>query len=62
MSQFKYRADRIPVFIIISLFALDVLAYLLIDNVWLLIAYWLIMIAPNYRQGRHQNCGYCITF
>jgi len=47
MNQFKYRADRIPVLIITFLFALDVLAYLLIDNVWLLTAYLLIMIAPK---------------
>lgn len=47
MTLFKYSADRLPVFIIILLFALDIIAYLLIDNVWLLIAYWLIMIAPK---------------
>ena len=47
MTLFKYRADRIPVLLIILLFTFDVAAYLLIDNIWLLIAYWLIMIAPK---------------
>ncbi len=47
MTLFKYRADRIPVFIIILLFALDFLAYFLIDNIWLLVLYWLIMIVPK---------------
>lgn len=47
MSQFKYRADRLPVLIISLFFALDIAAYLLIDNVWLLVCYWLIMIIPK---------------
>ncbi|MBL4712336.1 MAG: fatty acid desaturase [Gammaproteobacteria bacterium] len=44
---FKYREDRIPVFIISLLFALDIVAYFLLDNIWLLVAYWLIMIWPK---------------
>ncbi|MCK4674667.1 MAG: fatty acid desaturase [Gammaproteobacteria bacterium] len=47
MTLFKYRADRIPVLIILLLFALDIVAYLAIDNIWLLLAYWLIMIIPK---------------
>ncbi len=47
MTLFKYREDRIPVLIITLFFALDIIAYLVVDNIWLLIAYWLIMIAPK---------------
>ena len=47
MSLFKYREDRIPVLIITLLFTLDIAAYFLIDNIWLLVAYWLIMIWPK---------------
>ena len=47
MTLFKYRADRIPLLIIISLFAVDILAYLLIDNFGRRSSYWLIMIAPK---------------
>jgi fatty acid desaturase len=44
---FKHREDRIPVIIITSLFILDFVAYLLIDNIWLLAAYWILMIWPK---------------
>lgn len=47
MSVFKYSADRLPVLIISTLFLLDILAYLLIDNLVLLVLYWLIMIIPK---------------
>lgn len=47
MTLFKYHADRTPVLLITLLFALDVLAYMLINNIWLLITYWLIMIVPK---------------
>lgn len=47
MHLFKYREDRIPVLIITLLFTLDIVAYFLIDNIWLLVAYWLIMIWPK---------------
>jgi len=46
-TLFKYREDRLPVLIITLLFSLDIVAYFLLDNVWLLVAYWLIMIWPK---------------
>ena len=47
MTLFKYSADRIPLFIICLFFAIDIAAYLVLDNILLLVAYWLIMIAPK---------------
>jgi fatty acid desaturase len=44
---FKHREDRIPVLIIVLLSAVDFAAYLAVNNVWLLIAYWLLMIWPK---------------
>jgi fatty acid desaturase len=44
---FKHHEDRIPVLIIVLLSSLDFVAYLALDNVWLLIAYWLLMIWPK---------------
>lgn len=46
-SLFRYREDRIPVLIITLLFALDIVAYLIIDNTALLLIYWLVMIWPK---------------
>jgi len=47
INFFKHREDRIPVLIITLFFALDIVAYFLLDNIWLLVAYWLIMIWPK---------------
>ncbi len=47
MTLFKYREDRIPVLIISLFFALDIVAYFVLDNTWLLVTYWLIMIWPK---------------
>lgn len=46
-TPFKYHEDTIPVLIISALFVLDVIAYLLLDNPWLLVVYWLLMIWPK---------------
>jgi fatty acid desaturase len=47
IKLFRYREDRVPVLIISLFFALDIVAYFLLDNIWLLAAYWLIMIWPK---------------
>lgn len=44
---FRHREDRIPVLVITLLFMVDVAAYFFIDNIWFLIAYWLLMIWPK---------------
>lgn len=44
---FRHREDRIPVIIITALSILDFTAYFVIDNLWLLLCYWLLMIWPK---------------
>lgn len=46
-TLFRHSEDRIPVVVITLLFMLDVAAYLILDNIWLLLAYWLLMIWPK---------------
>ena len=47
ITLFRHREDRIPVLVITLFFALDLVAYFLIDNVWLLLTYWLLMLWPK---------------
>ena len=60
MTIFKYPADRIPVTIILMISLLDFTLYFLTDNVWILVAYWLIMIIPrgviSAWNHHHQHC------
>ena len=44
---FRYKEDRIPIAIILSLSAIDFLAYFVIDNIWFFALYYLIMIIPK---------------
>jgi fatty acid desaturase len=44
---FKYAADRLPVTIILLLSVLDFSLYFIVENVWLLAAFWLVMIVPK---------------
>ena len=46
-SLFRHPQDRLPVLIISLITSLDFVAYFLIDNLWLLLTYWLIMIWPK---------------
>ena len=43
----RYQADRIPVLLIFSLTLLDFVMYFLVDNVWVLLGYFLLMIIPK---------------
>ncbi len=45
--MFRYSADRIPVLIFFALTALDFILYFTIDNFWLLLAYFVVMIIPK---------------
>ena len=45
--MFKYAADRLPVTIILLLSVLDFSLYFIVENVWLLAAFWLVMIVPK---------------
>lgn len=47
MTLFRHPEDRIPVILITLLFLIDIVIYLLVDYVWLLVAYWLLMIWPK---------------
>jgi fatty acid desaturase len=44
---FRYSADRIPVFIILSLTALDFALYFAVDSFWLLLGYFILMLIPK---------------
>lgn len=46
-SLFRHRADRIPVLIITLFTVVDFIAYFTIENIWLLIAFWLVMLWPK---------------
>ena len=46
-SLFKHRADRIPVLVITLFTIIDFAAYFILDNIWLLLAFWLIMLWPK---------------
>ena len=45
--MFRHRADRLPVLIILSLTALDFAMYFAIDNFWVLLSYFVVMIIPK---------------
>lgn len=45
--MFRYPADRLPVFLILSLTLLDFILYFTVDNFWLLLVYFVIMIIPK---------------
>lgn len=45
--MFRFSADRLPVTIILMVSAIDFGLYFLVDNVWVLIVYWLLMIIPK---------------
>jgi fatty acid desaturase len=44
---FKYAADRLPVAIILLLSVVDFSLYFLVENVWLLALFWIVMIIPK---------------
>ena len=47
MSVFRHKEDIWPVVVILSFTVLDFLMYFLVDNIYLFIAYYLIMILPK---------------
>jgi fatty acid desaturase len=47
LQLFKHEKDRLPVFLIVSLSALDWVAYFLLDSVWWLAGYWLLFLIPK---------------
>ena len=47
LNIFRYKEDRLPVFIILSLTLIDFIMYFTVDNISLLLAYYLVMIIPK---------------
>jgi fatty acid desaturase len=45
--MFRYAADRLPIFIILMFSLLDFIMYFIVENVWLLLLYFLVMILPK---------------
>lgn len=45
--MFRYPADRVPVIIFLSLTLLDFVLYFTVENVWLLLGYFVLMIIPK---------------
>jgi fatty acid desaturase len=44
---FKYPKDRLPVALILALTALDAIAYFFVEQTWVLVTYWLLLIIPK---------------
>jgi len=63
MSVFRYRADIAPVLIICGLFLLDLLVYFSVDNVYLLVGWFVLGIFPktNVCVWNHHH-HHCRTF
>jgi fatty acid desaturase len=47
MTFFRYKADRLPIAVFATYFALDVAVYLMISNFWLLLGWLLLGIFPK---------------
>ena len=47
MSVFKFPEDRLPVAVAVGLSFIDLGAYLLLDNLWLFLGYWMLMVIPK---------------
>lgn len=47
LSKFKYKEDRWPVFIILTLTIIDFVLYFTVNNIGLLVSYYLLMILPK---------------
>jgi fatty acid desaturase len=45
--MFRFAADRIPVSFVLASSTLDFLVYFLVDNVWFLVGYTLVMVLPK---------------
>lgn len=45
--MFKHASDRLPISIILGFSALDFFLYFYLENIWILVAYWLLMIIPK---------------
>ena len=61
--MFKYAADRLPVAIILLLSVVDFSLYFLVENVWLLALFWIVMIVPKGKIcGWNHHHQHTLTF
>lgn len=63
MSIFRQKADRFPIAIISLYFLLDVAVYFLVENPWIVVAWFLLGIWPkgNVCAWNHHH-QHCVTF
>ncbi|OIO68852.1 MAG: fatty acid desaturase [Zetaproteobacteria bacterium CG_4_9_14_3_um_filter_49_83] len=58
-SVFRYPADRLPVAIIVALTCLDFAIYFQVEQSWILLVFWLVMMIPKGKIGawnhHHQH-------
>lgn len=47
MQFFRYKEDRVPTLIITVLFLFDIIVFQYVDNIWMLIVWMLVMLAPK---------------
>jgi fatty acid desaturase len=45
--MFRYSADRFPVFVVLVFSTIDFIVYFLVDNIWWLMGYMVLMIIPR---------------
>ena len=45
--MFRHREDRLPVALVLALTAVDLVVYLMVDNLWWLLCYFLVMVIPK---------------
>lgn len=45
--MFRYAADRLPISIIVALSCIDFCLYFWVEQIWILVAYWFVMIIPK---------------
>lgn len=58
--MFKQAADRLPVTLILFISLVDFTLYFYLENIWILVGYWLLMIVPkgviSAWNHHHQHC------
>lgn len=61
--MFKYSEDKKPIAIFIALFVLDVMCYVLVDNVWVLCTWMLLGLIPKgFISAWNHHHQHCYTF
>ncbi|MEE9383037.1 MAG: fatty acid desaturase [Nannocystaceae bacterium] len=60
-SIFRHPQDRLPTAIVVATALLTIPVYLMVDNPWVLLAYWALLLLPRGAMGawnhHHQHCA-----